>query len=188
MGQFEVFFTFYSLILGLAATEVLSSVGAFVRARPLRTVEIQSALLAFLTFLVICATWIDAWTARSNFKLTFTSMWAPIGAATSYYLAAVVVLPRAPEDYEAMEAYFASRKRFVVGMLIAAELFVKVTFLPHYVLSFLKEPDNFWWHSVPLNGGIMLLWILLLVSRRRAFTITLIAAQIALFTVPYSFG
>lgn len=185
MDQFEVFFTFYSLILGLAATEILSSVGAYVRARPLRSLEIQSALLAFQTFLVICATWIDAWTARSNFDLSFASMWAPIGAATCYYLAAVVVLPRAQTDYDDMATYFRSRKPFVVVTLLAAEIFVKVTFIPDFIANFYNNPRAFWWFSVPLNGGILTLWLLLLIVQKRPLIIAVIAAQALLFTVPY---
>lgn len=135
MDQYSVFFTFYRLILGLAVTEILSNFSAYGRHRLMRSIEPQSALLAALTFLVICATWIDAWTTRTDFGLSFARMWAPIGAATSYFLAASAVLPKDESDYDNMAAYFMRRKTFVVGMLILAELFIKVTYLPTFSRS-----------------------------------------------------
>lgn len=185
MDQFSVFFTFYGLILGLAVTEILASVGAYVRARPLRSLEAQSGLLAFVVFLVICATWIDAWATRNDFSLGFASMWAPIGAATAYYLAAVVVLPKERGDYEDMSAYLTRRKSFVVWMLILAELFVKITYLPTFSRQFETEPAVFWFLAVPLNVAIFGVWMLLLLARSRRLVIAGSLAQIVIFTIPY---
>jgi hypothetical protein len=84
MDEFEVFFTFYGLILGLAAAEILSSLGGLARQGALGAVRAQSALVTFLTFLLICATWIDAWGLREDTRLDLRSLWAPIGAATAY--------------------------------------------------------------------------------------------------------
>ena len=185
MDRFEFFFTFYGLILGLAAAEILSSLGAYVRARPLRSVEIQSALLAFLTFMVICATWIDAWVTRGTFELSFASMFAPIGSATAYYLAAVVVLPKEETDYDSMGAYFLRRKNFVVSMLIAAEVFQKIVFLPVFAETLANAPAVFWLLMFPINVALIAIWGLMLVARRRRVIITAIILQIIVFTIPY---
>ena len=185
MDRFEFFFTFYGLILGLAAAEILSSLGAFVRARPLRSIEIQSALLAFLTFLVICATWIDAWITRDTFELSFASMFAPIGSATAYYLAAVVVLPKEETDYDSMGAYFLKRKNFVVSMLLAAEVFQKIVFLPIFAETLKDAPAVFWLLMFPVNLALFTLWGLLLIARRRRVIIAGIILQIVVFTIPY---
>lgn len=185
MDQYSVFFTFYGLILGLAVTEILSNFSAYGRRRLMRTIEPQSALLAALTFLVICATWIDAWTTRADFGLSFSRMWAPIGAATSYFLAASAVLPKDESDYDDMAAYFMRRKAFVVGMLILAELFIKVTYLPTYSRLLATTPAVFWLLSVPLNIAIFIAWLTLLLARKRSFIIAAALAQIFIFTVPY---
>jgi len=185
MDQYSVFFTFYGLILGLAVTEILSSFSAYGGARPMRTIEVQSALLACLTFLVICATWIDAWTTRDDFSLSFAGMWAPIGAATTYYLAASAVLPKDKADYEDMEAYFVRRKRFVVWMLILAELFIKVTYLPIFSRQIETAPAVFWLLSVPLNVAIFVAWFTLLMARKRSVVIGATLAQLVIFTIPY---
>ncbi len=185
MDKFEFFFTFYGLLLGLAAAEILSSVGAYVRSRPLRTIEVQSALLALLTFIVICSTWIEAWWTRGSFELSFASMLPPIAAATAYYLAAVVVLPREESDYDRMEEYFARRKNFVVGMLIVAEVFVLVTFLPISVEMLRTTPALFWLQAVPLTVAILTAYVLLLLARSRRSAISAIVLQIIIFSMSY---
>lgn len=185
MDRFEFFFTFYGLILGLAAAEILSSLGAYVRARPLRSLELQSGLLAFLTFLVICATWIDAWVTRDTFELSFASMFAPIGSATAYYLAAVVVLPKEESDFDAMSAYFLRRKKFVVSMLIAAEVFQKIVFLPIFAQTLAEAPAVFWLLMFPINIALFALWTVLLVAQKRRTIIAAIVLQIVLFSIPY---
>lgn len=188
MDRFEFFFTFYGLILGLAAAEILSSLGAYVRARPLRSLEIQSALLAFLTFLVICATWIDAWATRDTFRLSFASMLAPIGSATAYYLAAVVVLPKEQSDYDAMGAYFLKRKNFVVSMLLVAEVIQKVVFAPIFAETLEHAPAVFWLLMFPVNLAVFSLWGLLLIARRRRVIVAAIILQVVVFNIPYWSG
>ena len=185
MDAFDVFFSFYGLLLGLAAAEILASVGGLVRDRSLADLRMQSALLAFLTFLLICATWIDAWQTRATFALDFASLWAPIGAATAYYLAAVVVLPKRMDAWDDVDAYFAERKRFVVASLIVAELFVKVTYLPIFVGHLQERPMLFWLYSMPLNVAIFGAFAAMLVARTRRANIAAIAAQIVIFTIPY---
>lgn len=185
MDEFEVFFTFYGLILGLAAAEILSSVGSLAREGALKAMRPQTALLSFLTFLLICATWIDAWTIRTSFSLDFRSLWAPIGAATAYYLAAVVVLPRKPAAWSEMDSYFAEQKRFIVGCLVAAELFVKAMYIPHFAQQISTGPMLFWLYSLPLNIAIFAAFAAMFYARSRRANIAAIAAQIAIFTVSY---
>ena len=185
MDEFEVFFTFYGLILGLAAAEILSSLGALAREGALRAIRAQTALLTILTFLLICATWIDAWSFRETFTLDFRSLWAPIGTATAYYLAAVVVLPRASSGWSDMDAYFAERKSFIVAALIAAELFVTVLQLPSLAEQLRTEPMVFWLFSIPLTLAIFVAFAAIFFARSRRATIAAIIAQMVLFTVTY---
>ena len=185
MDKFEFFFTFYGLILGLAAAEILSSIGGYVRSRPLRTIEVQSALLALLTFVVICSTWIEAWWMRETFELGFASMLPPIGAATAYYLAAVVVLPKEQSDYDNMEGYFAHRKNFVAGMLIVAEVFVLVMFLPVAAEQLRATPAQFWLLFVPITVGIFGAYVFLLLARSRWGVISAIVLQLVIFIMSY---
>ena len=185
MDEFELFFTFYGLILGLAAAEILSSLGALVRDGSLRSLRLQPALLALLTFLIICATWIDAWTLRASFSLDFRSLWAPIGAATAYYLAAVVVLPKRASDWEDADCYFTRRKLFVVLALVAAELFVKIMFLPQFQDQLARKPMLFWLHAVPLNLAIFAAFAAMALAKSKRANLLAIVSQMVIFTTQY---
>lgn len=46
MDQFSYFIVFYSIVLGLAVTELLGGLARMVRARALRKIEAQTALVA----------------------------------------------------------------------------------------------------------------------------------------------
>ncbi len=102
--------------------ELLSGFAGMVRAHALKRLEAQTALAALLTFVLIVATWVDTFTMERSITLNFGDLWAPILLATFYYLAAAVIFPRDPGQYAHLRAYFAARRKFVIGMLFAAEL------------------------------------------------------------------
>lgn len=185
MDEFSFFFAFYGLLLGLAAAEVLGGLGGYVRARPLRTLDPQAGLLTLLVFLVICATWLDAWTVRDGFDLSLGSLWAPIGAATSYYLAATVVLPRDEARFDAVGSYLVERRGFVVAAMVIAELFVKVTFLPQYAAALAERPAAFWLWTVPHHVLIFGGWAWLWRASNRRVALIAIGFLLVVYSLPY---
>ena len=185
LDRFSFFFAFYGLILGLAVTELLGGFARLVRARALRQVEAQTALLALLIFVVICATWIDAWTTLTTISLDFAALWAPILLATFYYLASAVAFPSDPKEFGRLDAYYAERKRFVVAMLLAAECLVTFTFRGVIAEELAATPAIFWLWFVPYNVAIKGSYVALLFVRGRRANIALLAALILLFMVPY---
>jgi hypothetical protein len=166
-------------------TELLGGFARLVRARAHTKVEAQTALLALLTFIVICATWIDAWNTLTKISLDFEGLWAPILLATFYYLAAAVVFPSDPREFDQLATYYAERKRFVVGMLLAAEVLVTYTF--HYLVTdeLRLRPAIFWLWFVPYNLSIKGCYLALFFVRGRRANIALLVALILLFMVPY---
>jgi hypothetical protein len=185
LDKFSFFFAFYGLILGLAVAELLGGFAGMVRAHALKKLEAQTALLAILTFVLIVATWVDAFTMSQGITLNFGDLWAPILLATFYYLAAAVIFPREHEQFAHLHMYFAARKRFVVGLLFAAEIVDHVTNFDFMADAYRHRPAEFWAWLMPYNFLIDLcLLALLLVAGRRA-NIALLAALILLFIVPY---
>ncbi|MGQ0558080.1 MAG: hypothetical protein ACT4OE_00580 [Sphingosinicella sp.] len=185
MDQFFVFLSFYGLLLGLAATEILASIGLFVRTRGNARIELQSAFLTALTFLMICAAWIDAWNLRTHFAMDFLSLLAPIGVATGYYIAAVVVLPRESAGLEDPARYFAERKHFVVGALIVSELFYKLLMLPVFLDLLNTAPMVFWLWSLPNNVAILAGLILIYFAKPRRANIAAMVLEMAILTLTY---
>ena len=185
MDKFSFFFAFYGLILGLAVSELLGGFASFVRQCALRQMKAQTALLALFTFVAICATWIDAWGSLQTVTLDFSGLWAPILLATAYYLAASVVFPSDPADYDRLDAYFAERKRFVIAMLLVAELLVSFTFRNVFVDAATHRPAEFWLWLLPYNLAIVATLIALWLVGDRRWNIGLLVLQILLFLVPY---
>ena len=137
-------------------TELLGGIAGMARERALRKIELQTGLLALLTFLAIVATWIDAWSSLRTVSLDLAGLWSPVLLATSYYLAASVIFPSDPADFEDLAAYYASRKRFVVAMLIAAEVFI--TFSYREVFAFVLSGCGCCrssWPFLPRSGGFI---------------------------------
>jgi hypothetical protein len=185
MDRFSFFFAFYGLILGLAIAELLSGFARYARVRRLRDLEAQTALLATFTFLVICATWIDAWTTLQTVTLNLQGLWAPILIATSYYLAAALVFPHESDALDDLASYYRRRKRFVVGMLVAAELLVSVIFLPRYEDTIAHKPAVFWLFHVPFKALILGAYAWLMLARSRRSNIAALIALLIIFTIPY---
>ena len=185
VDRFSFFFAFYGLILGLGVAELLSGFAGMVRAHALKKLEAQTALVALLTFVLIVATWVDTWTMDRTITLNFGDLWAPILLATFYYLAAAVIFPRDRAQYSHLRAYFAARRKFVIGMLFAAEL---VDFYANRVWffdAFANRPGFFWGWLIPYNIAIKGCFLALFLVRGRGLTIALLVAQILIFMVPY---
>lgn len=185
MDKFSFFFAFYGLILGLAVTELLGGFAAIVRARKVRNVEPQIALLALLTFVIICATWIDAWASERNVTLDFAGLWAPILIGTTYYLAASVVFPRDAATLDALAIYYAERKGFVVLMLVSAELLISVTYIGVYSDLLEHRPAVFWLWQVPYKAAILTAYAGIWLARSQRANIAWLAIALALFLIPY---
>lgn len=188
MSEFEFFFTFYGLVLGLAAAEVLNGLGGVVRARRLGHVGVQTALLTTFLMVAICATWVDAWTSLREVKITLGSLAAPLGIAGCYYLAAVILFPRDLEDWASLDAYYTERKRYAAILILVAELLVTITFWDTFTDAFSEEPNQFWRWLLPYNLIIKGLMIALILVRGRRANIGVLLALIAVFLLPYWAG
>ena len=175
MDRFGLFFAFYSLILGLAITEVLSGFAQFVRSHALHKLGAQTALLALFTFIAITATWIDAFTALRSVDLDVESLWAPILTSTSYYLAAIVVFPARAADFDHLDGYFAEHKRLVIALLFAAEMLVTFTFLPLMIQGYREGTPSFFLYYAPFNLVLKMSYVAaFLVRSKRANVIWLL--------------
>lgn len=185
MDRFSFFIVFYSLILGLALTELLGGFAGMVRAHALKKLEAQTALVALLTFVLICATYVDAFSMERSITLNFGDLWAPFLLGTFYYLAAAVIFPSDPRQYSHLRAYFAARRKFVIGMLFAAELVDLYANRAWFVENHAHNPGFFWGWLIPYNVAIKGCFLALLLVRNRRTTIALLVAQILIFMVPY---
>ena len=185
MDRFNFFFGFYSFILCLAVAEVLSGFAGYVRERRVRDLEPQTALLALVAFIDICATWLDAWITLKDIELDFGDLWAPILIATCFYLAAAMIFPRKSAELDNLGEYYRAKSWFVAAMLLSAELLIWTTFLPSYVNNFHHRPAVFWLWQVPLKLTLCGLWLALVLVHSRRANLAILAALLFLFVFPY---
>lgn len=188
MDSFEFFFTLYSLILGLALAELLNGVSGLVRARQLRRVGLQTALLATFILLAISATWLDAWRSLRDVQLNFEGLALPMVIAICYYLAASIVFPKDTDEWASLDDYYADRKVFVVALLLAAETALTATFVGIVVGNFQQGDLPAVWQWLWYNALIFGSMIALLFVRRRWINLALLVGLLLLFLIPYWFG
>jgi hypothetical protein len=185
MDSFSYFITFYGLILGLALTELLGGFAHMVRARALRKLEPQTALLALFILIDICSTWIDSWVSLKQVTVDLAGLWAPVLIAICFYLAAAVVFPHDEADHERLADYYRERKRFVVALLLAIEMLIHVTYLPIFEERIAHRPEVFWLWTVPYNLAIEATMIGIILLRSRRANIALLVLLVLLILVPY---
>ncbi|HZC37837.1 MAG TPA: hypothetical protein VE221_04090 [Sphingomicrobium sp.] len=185
MDSFAYFIVFYSLILGLALTELLGGFTHMVRAKALKKLEPQTALLALFILVDICSTWVDGWVSLKTVTVDFAGLWAPVLLAICFYLAASVVFPHDEADHERLADYYRERKRFVVGLLFAAELLIHVTYLQVFKDRLAHQPAVFWLWTIPYNSAIEASMVALMLVRSRRANILLLIALNLLLTIPY---
>jgi len=185
LDKFSLFFAFYSLILGLAVTEVLHGFAQFVRAHALHKLGGQTVLLAAFTFLAITATWIDAFRALRSVELTVESLGAPILTSTIYYVAAVIVFPSRSVDLEHLDDYYLQHKKLVIGLLLAAELLVNFTFLPMMVQGYREGQPSFFYFYLPFHVVQKTAYVGAYLARSKRSNIVWLAVLIFLILFPY---
>ena len=185
MDSFSYFIVFYSLILGLALTELLGGFAHMIRARALKKLEPQTALLAVFILIDICSTWVDGWLTLKTVTVDLAGLWAPVLLAICFYLAASVVFPHDEADHERLADYYRERKRFVVALLLAVEMLIHVAYLQVFKDRLAHQPALFWLWTVPYNLAIESSMVALLFVRSRRANVILLIALILLLTIPY---
>jgi len=185
MDSFSYFITFYSLILGLGLTELLGGFAHMVRARALKKLEPQTALLALFILVDICSTWVDGWLSLKHVTVDFAGLWAPVLLAICLYLAAATVFPHDDADHERLADYYRERKRFVVGLLFAGEMLIHVTYLPIMEDRIVHQPELFWMWTVPYDLVIEATMVAIMVLRSRKANIVLLVVLLLLIMIPY---
>ena len=185
VDSFSYFIVFYSLILGLGLTELLGGFAHIVRAKALRKLEPQTALLALFILVDICSTWVDGWLSLKTVTVDFAGLWAPVLLAICLYLAASIVFPHEEADHERLADYYRERKRFVVGLLLAGEMLIHVTYLHIFKERIAHQPELFWLWTVPYNLAIEISMIALIFVRSSRANIVLLILLLLLIMIPY---
>jgi hypothetical protein len=189
MSPFDFVCAFYSVVLGVAVAQLMTSVGRLIEVREqVRTYWVQS-LWVVIVLLVDVNSWWAMWDLRSAKSWSFVSFLLLVGLIASIYLVTVLLFPRVPESERQIDLdahYYKNHRIFFLANAAgwALGLLCNLSFLP--IRS---------WLSMAVIVGIMfpvlvvILSILAAITGNRryhaAFAIfTLAAITLALLTGP----
>ncbi len=126
MSQFEFFMTFYSLLVGLGVAELLLSFMNLLRHRQRPILGLLTPLLGAVMFLQLMALFIDAWMSLQGVKIDMAGLAIPTLIAVGTFAASVLTVPRDPEDWQDLDAYFYRNRRITLGLLMAVNMLILV--------------------------------------------------------------
>lgn len=120
MSEFEFFFSFFGLLLGLSVAEVATKLADAVGLRHRMKIGALTALLAVFLLFDIASFWMWTWGNREVIHVTWPHVFGGLVVAVIYFLAAALVFPRHAEEWQSLDDHFWANKRLVIGGIIAA--------------------------------------------------------------------
>ena len=124
MSSFEVYFSFFGLLLGLSVAQVANGLGHAVVARKSITLGWLTPVLAIFVLLDISSFWVWAWGGREVIEVNYASLYVGLVVTIAYYVAAVLLFPLPSGSWETLDDHYWSNKRFVVGGIMLANAVV----------------------------------------------------------------
>jgi len=182
MTQFEFFFSFYGLILGLALAQLLTGFANTLRSRGLKAVGVATALLASLLAFEIVIHWIAAWHShREAATVAVRSMLLPFAVGSAFYVAAVMIFPSESDEHEDLDAYFLANKRRIATFMMLANLFIIAGEAPAAAqrLATGTNLDQLLFFYLPFNATIIAVYLVLMFARSRRTCIIAMAVLLA---------
>lgn len=122
MTAFELFFSLFGLILGLAIATVIGGLGDVLRERNRIRIGALTPMLAVFVLIDLSSVWVNAWSGLSDIKVAYGPFVAASVVAGIYFFAASMVFPKVSTDWETLDDYYMSHYRWVLGGVMAANI------------------------------------------------------------------
>lgn len=120
MTQFEYFFGFYSLVLGLSVVELLSGVARAIENRSSLKLSRLTLMLALFLALDLSSYWLQAWALYRGAPLSMAIITHGLVAAGAYFIAAYLIFPRVAKlkRGEGLDDHFWATRRWVFAAVL----------------------------------------------------------------------
>lgn len=142
MSDFEFFFSFYGLLLGLSVAELTGGFARLLHERGRVRFGWLTPLLALFVAIDLATFWVQAWRFFRNAPFNAALLLLGLMIAATFYVAASVVFPRVTaEGVETridLDDHFWAHRRVVFGCVLAANALVWV------LLAILGAADPAW--------------------------------------------
>jgi len=175
MSAFEFFFSFYGLLLGFSAAELVGGFARLVHHRGHIRIGTLSLLLGVFVAIDIATFWNQAWVIFRNAPFNLSLLVLGLFVAGVFYVASTLVFPQSVERGQSMDDHFWAHRRLVLLCVLGANwtmasLFFLVTSLSGE-LATANFPLLFWFGLALFTTGTL---VAALSTRRRVVLIALI--------------
>ncbi len=120
MSNFELFMSFFGLLLGLAVAELMSGFANLARAKDRPKIGLITPVLGLVIFLSIMTSLLDAFRKLQDVPVSLIGFALPTLIGIAYFVAAIAAVPRDQGSWDSLDDYFFERRTWTVGMLLAA--------------------------------------------------------------------
>ena len=122
MSDFEFFFSFYGLLLGLSVVEIAAGVARTVHEKRAVRIGVLTPLLAVFVSLDIASFWMMAWEDYRDIPFGFGPLVIGMVTAMIFYVAASLVFPRDMTGWPDLDVHFWAHRRLVLGGVFFANV------------------------------------------------------------------
>lgn len=124
MTIFEFVFSLYSLLFGLALTQIFAGFGNTLQERHKLKVGWLTPLLGLFVTVDITSFWAIGWEMKDMFRPDFLYLLCGVLLAGTYYLAARLVFPRNFVEWPDFDIYYFRHRQWVLGGILFCNLVV----------------------------------------------------------------
>jgi hypothetical protein len=164
--DFEFVFSLFTILLGLALSEVLRGFARVIEVGRKVRVGWPTGLFAALVVADITLFWRVMWRARDQMPDTSAALFTALVISALYYFAAVLVFPSDAQKRTELESHFMAQKNKVLGCLFGANA---IAYAGRYGLmgwgSFAQFP---WYQTAEFVAFMAAALVGILASSRRA--------------------
>lgn len=122
MSGFELFFSLFGLILGLAIASLAASASDILRDEKRIKIGWLTPLLVVFLLIDLTSFWIASYRSLQDVRVGFPSMMWAVGMAVVYFFAAAVVFPKRLDAWNALDEYYMKHYRWVIGGVLVANV------------------------------------------------------------------
>lgn len=122
MSNFELVFSLFGLVLGLALCEVLAGFDRALQTRHRVQIGWLTPLLGLVVALDLISFWTIAWTVRDIIPASYGVLLFVFVLTATYYLVARLVFPRDVAEWPSFDRYYFAHKRLILGGVLLCNL------------------------------------------------------------------
>ena len=159
MSAFEFFFSFFSLILGIAVANVGIGFGKLWRARDKVRIGVCVPLLGVWLLSHAVLNWVGAWANLQDVSITPTNFIISLAVALPYVVVSTVMFPDDADRHQSLDAFYLSHSRLVmvammiptsagtVGYISGGRIFTPQALLEQFVVIYLVPIVLLFWRN-----------------------------------------